>query len=124
MKNRILALALVTMALGVSGGIYAARSAAVETQIEAGLAIFLGCNLLFCLWLWHRAVPGSGDAMVAPVLALAAAGMLVGILPRLLWPASESLHVTGSVVSGTMAIMLLVWQIRRRRALHAGRRLS
>ena len=38
--------------------------------VQAGLAIVIGSNLVLCLWLWYRAPPGSGDAMVMPVVAL------------------------------------------------------
>jgi cytochrome bd-type quinol oxidase subunit 2 len=105
------------LALGVWADIHAEQSASVMAEIQAGLAMLIGCNLLLFLWLWYRARPGSGGAMVAPVMALSMAFMLVGILPRVLWPAADGLHLAGSIASMSAMIVLLIVQIRRRRNL-------
>ena len=104
-------------ALGIWGGIQAYRSSSISAEIQVGLVIVIGCNLLLCLWLWYRAKSGSGDAMNAPVIALLSASMLVGILPRVVWPADEGIRIAASIASiiGTTAVLII--QLRRRRRL-------
>ena len=120
--KRVLGVAVVAAALGVWGGVRAWQSASVTVEIQAGLAIVIGCNLVLCLWVWYRARPDSGDAMVMPVIALLSASMLVGILPRLFWPAAERIHIAGSLASKIGTIVVLIVQIRRLRSLRRGTR--
>lgn len=121
--KRILGLtAVVAAVLGFWGGVSAWQSAGVGTNILAGAAILIGANLLFCVWLWRRAQPGSGDAMVLPTLVALAASMLPGILPRLFWPAAEDLQVAGSITSVLVVTVLVVMQIRNRRRLRRAAR--
>ena len=101
-------------AIGLWAGVSAYESLSFMGNIQAGFAILFGSNLLFSLWLWYRAEAGSGDAMVAPTLVLLSASMLLGVLPRVLWPAAERLHIAGSVVSVVVPTVLLIMQIRRR----------
>ena len=118
--NRVLGVAIVAAALGVWGGVRAWQSASVSGNIQAALAIVIGGNLILCLWVWYRARPGSGDAMVVPVIALLSAAMLVGILPRVFWPAAEGIHIAGSIASLIVTTVVLIMQIRRRRSLRRG----
>jgi len=115
--KRILGLTAVAAAVGVWAGVSAWQSASVMANIQAGLAIVIGGNLLFCLWLWHRAKPGSGDAMAGSIVVLLSASMLLGILPRLFWPAAEGLQIAGSIASILVVTVLVIVQIRRRRRL-------
>jgi len=108
--KRLIGLALVAAAVGVWAGVRAWPS---ESTVQTGLAIVMGGNLLMCLWLWYRARPGSGDAMVLPGVALLSASMLLGILPRLFWPAAERLHIAASIASVIVTTGLLVTEIRR-----------
>lgn len=105
----------IAVALGVWAGVNGWGSAVVMTRIHAGLAMLFACNLLFCLWLWYRAKPVSGDPMVLPGLVLMSAAMLIGGLPRLFWPAAEGLQVAASITSALVIITMLIVQIRRRR---------
>ena len=89
---------------------------------DIGLAIVIACNLVVCLWVWYRARPGSGDAMAMPVVAAVSASMLVGILPRVFWPAARDIHIAGSIISTTVTTILLVVQIRRLRSRRQGAR--
>jgi hypothetical protein len=114
--NRISGVVTVVVAvLGFWGGFKAWHSAGVGTNILAGVAIVIGCNLLFCVWLWHRAQPGSGDAMFLPGLVVLSGSMLLGVLPRLFWPAAENLQIAGSIASVLGAAVALVMQMRSRR---------
>jgi len=122
--KRILGLTAVAAAVGVWAGVSAWQSASVMANIQAGLAIVIGGNLLFCLWLWHRAKPGSGDAMVLPTVVLLSASMLLGILPRLFWPAAEGFQTAGSIASILVPTVLVIMQIRRRRRLRRAARLG
>jgi hypothetical protein len=116
--QRILGLtAVFAAAVGVWAGVSAWQSASVMENVQAGLAIAIGVNLLFCLSLWYRAQRGSGDAMVLPTLVLLSASMLLGILPRLFWPAAEGLHIAGSIASILVTAVLVIMQIRRLRRL-------
>ncbi len=121
MTKRILGFALAAFALGVWGGFRAWQSASMVT-FQAGLAFVVACNLLLCLWLLYRARPGSGDAMVLPSVALLSASMLVGILPRLLWPDARGLQLAGLIVSIIVPTVLLTNQIRQRRRLRRNAR--
>ena len=64
---------------------------------QAVLAIVIGGNLVLCLWVWYRARPASGAVKAMPVIALLMVAMLVGILPKLFWPAAEGIHMAGSM---------------------------
>jgi hypothetical protein len=122
--KRILGLTAVAAVVGVLAGVSAWQSASVMANFQAGLAIVIGGNLLFCLWLWHRAEPGSGDAMVLPTVVLLSASMLLGILPRLFWPAAEGLQIAGSIATILVTAILVIMQIRRLRRLRRGARLG
>ena len=96
---------------------------------QAVLAIVIGGNLVLCLWVWYRARPASGAVKAMPVIALLMVAMLVGILPKLFWPAAEGIHMAGSIASLivttgviVMQIRRIVIQIRRRRNPHRGAR--
>jgi drug/metabolite transporter (DMT)-like permease len=110
--------AALAFALGIWVGLQPHRFA--SSKIEAGLAIVIGCNLLLALWLWYRARPGSGDAMAAPVTALLSASMLVGILPRVFWPADEGIRIAGLIASVIATTGVVIMQRRRRRRLRRG----
>jgi len=118
--KRLVAVVAVVFALGIWGGMRAYHSDSLAMQIQTGIAIAMGCNLLLCLWIWFRARPGSGDAMVVPTMALLSASMLVGILPRLFWPAAERIHIAASIVSIFGSTVVIVMQIRRLRRLRRG----
>jgi FtsH-binding integral membrane protein len=121
--NRMLGLAAVVAAvLGFWAGVSAWQQAGVGTNILAGVAILIGGNLLLCVWLWRRAQPGSGDAMVLPTVVVLSAAMLLGILPRLFWPAAEGLQIAGSIASVLVMTVVVVIQIRNRRRLRRGTR--
>ena len=107
---------LVAMA-GIWAGASAWRSSAIMTNVQAGLAILIAANLLFCLWLWRRAQPGSGDAMVLPGTMLLSVAMLLGIVPKLFWPAAEGVQIAGTIASVIVVTIMLVLQIRNRRSL-------
>jgi hypothetical protein len=110
-------LALVAGMIGVWAGFNFGRSDTITTNIHAGLAALIGANLLFSSWVWWRATPGSGDAMVMPTVILISAAMLIGILPRLLWPSNDGSHMVGSIASAVIVTFLAFVQIRKRRRL-------
>ena len=122
MTKRILGFTVAAFVLGVWGGMGGWLSASVMVTFQAGLAFVVSCNLLLCLWLLYRARPGSGDAMVLPSVALLSASMLVGILPRLLWPDLKGLQHAGTIVSIIVTTVLLTMQIRHWRRLRRNAR--
>jgi hypothetical protein len=117
----LIGLALAAFGLGVWAASRADGSALIETRFQTGIAIFLGCNLLFGIWVWWRAKPGSGDRMLMPTNSLMTAAMLIGILPRLFWPAAQSAHIAATIVSlGVMAVTVIVQHRRRKRIRQGG----
>ena len=119
MHKLLLALVFVgSAALGAWA--YATNSPAVLTSFrmtaKGVMVTVMGANLILSIWVWLRAKPGSGDAMVSPTLMFLPAAMLVGWVPGLIWPEAER---TASLVSLVMVISLLVKQVRDRRRLHA-----
>ena len=118
-SKRFLAVAVVT-ALGIGAGFAAWPSTSVMTTVRAGAAILFAGNLILCLVLWARAEPGSGDAMVLPTLVLISASMLLGIVPRLLWPAASTLHIAASVASVSVLAVVAIRQIHSRRRSRPG----
>lgn len=115
-----LGLAAGTFVLGAWAGFRAYGSASLESQFLTGMAIFIGCNLLFGSWVWYRAKPESGDRMVLPGVMLMSAVMLINILPRLFWPAAERLHVAMGILSVALSAIVLIMQIRRRAQRQSG----
>ena len=111
----MLLLALAAGIVGVWTGFTFGRSETADTNIQAGLAVLIGANLLFSSWVWWRAKPGSGDAMVLPTLVLLSAAILIGILPRLFWPSNDESHIIGSITSAVILIFIAVVQVRKRR---------
>jgi hypothetical protein len=110
-------LVLVAGMIGVWVGFTFGRSDSITTNIHAGLAALIGANLMFSSWVWWRATPGSGDAKVMPTVMLISAAMLIGILPRVLWPSNDVSHAVGSIASALIVTFLAFLQIRKRRRL-------
>jgi hypothetical protein len=110
-------LALLAAGLGLWAGFRAAQSASEPTLIQAGVASLIAGNLIFMTWVWYRARPGSGDAMVLPGLVVLSVAMLVGLVPRLLWPGHDRIQIGGSVVSVALTSIVVVTTVRRNRQL-------
>jgi hypothetical protein len=91
----------------------------MKLNVELALVVIIGGNLLFMLWLWYRAVPGSGARPVLPAQIVLSISMLVGILPRVLWPTAERLTISGSIASVILTIVAVVVGVRRQRRLRA-----
>lgn len=113
----IILVAAVAGALGIWAGFNGWQSTAITTTIHAGVALVIGGNLLVCSWVWSRAKPGSGDAMVLPTVILLSAAILVGILPRLFWPSADGVHMASSIASAAIVTVIAVVQSRKRRRL-------
>ena len=91
----------------------------MKSNVELALVVFIGGNLLFMLWLWYRALPGSGPRLVVPAQIVLSISMLVGILPRVLWPTAERLKISSSIASIILTIVAVVVGVRRQRRLRA-----
>jgi hypothetical protein len=112
---------LVAGAIGLWAGFSFGRSGTVATSVHA---VLIGANLLFSSWVWWRAKPGSGDAMVLPTVMFISAATLIGILPRLFWPSNDGSHMVGSIASAVIMTFIAVVQIRKRRRLRGQARAS
>jgi len=114
--------ALVAWALGLWAGVRAWQSAADMSRIQLVVAVVIGANLVFALWMWSQARPGSADAVFVPTVVLVSAAILVNHLPRLLWPDAQSVQIGAFILSGLMIAAALITQVRRRRRLLQSRR--
>ena len=122
--KRVLGVTVVALAVAVWAGVRAWQSGSVAVNKDAVLAIVLGGNLVLCLWVWYWARPRSGAVKEMPVVALLTLAMLLGILPKLFWPAAEGSHFAGTIASlivttgvSVVQIRRIVLEIRRRRSL-------
>ena len=111
--KRMALLVLLAAGLGVWAGFRGAHSASDATLILSGLALFVAGNLIFMAWVWYRARPGSGDAMVLPGLVLLSVAMLTGLVPRLLWPGHVEMQIGAAVVSAALTVVVVVMHVRR-----------
>ena len=84
------------------------------------LVVFIASNGLFIAWLWYRARPESGERTVLPMFLLLSISMLVGLLPRVLWPTAERVKIGGSIASIILTVLATI--IGARRLFRAGRR--
>lgn len=107
--------AALALGLGVWSGVHAEQTGAVTTPTV--LAVVIGGNLLLLIWLWRRARPGSGDAIFLPPFALLSAGILLELLPGLLWPNDRTVHIAGSIASLVLTTIGVVMVVQRRRRL-------
>jgi len=113
--KRTIQLAVLVAALAFCGGVLAYGHRSAAWFIQAALAIAFAGNLAFSLWLWRRAPPDSGDAMVLPTTTMASASMLCGLLPRVLWPEVGYAHVAGWAVGLFLATLMWIRRILDRR---------
>lgn len=112
-RARLLVIPVVALALWAGYRSYPSTS--LRTEFETVLAVVMAANLVFCLWIWSRAKPGSGDAIAMRFMSLFMAAMLINLVPKLVWPQFEGLQIAGSVVSAVTITVLVVMLIRRRR---------
>jgi hypothetical protein len=127
--KRVLGVAVVALAIGVWAGIRAWPSASGAVNKDTVIAIVLGGNLVLCVWVWYWARPRAGAVKAMPFVALLTVAMLLGILPKLFWPAADGVHIAGTVASLIVTTGVTVTQIRRiaieihrRRSLNRGAR--
>ena len=83
------------------------------------IALVIGANLLFMIWAYRRARPESGGRQFLPLILLSTS-MLIGILPRVLWPNSERIQISGSIASIVLTTVVVITM--RRNLVMRGRR--
>ena len=113
----MLGVAVAAVGFGLWAGFNGWSSPPILKTVNAGLSALIGANLLFCSWLLWRAKPGSGDATVLPMLIVLSVAILLGNLPRLLWPESDALRMAGSIACLLIVTIVLVVEMRKRRRL-------
>jgi magnesium-transporting ATPase (P-type) len=125
--KRGLGVAVVALVIAAWAGIRAWPSASVAVNNDTVIAIVLGVNLVLCLSVWYWARPRAGAVKAMPFVALLMVAMLLGLLPRLFWPAADGIHVAGTVASlivttgmSVMQVRRILTEIRRRRSLRHG----
>lgn len=83
------------------------------TNLYIGAVVLAGCGLMLMILAWHRARPGSGDAIFLPPQLLLSFSILLGVLPRLFWPKADSVQISCSIASIILATVSVVMSIRR-----------
>ncbi len=99
-------LALVGIWAGVLGW---ERSASPTAGLQAVAAVLIGLSLASMTWMLRRARPESGDFSALPPVVLLSASMLVGLVPRLVWPDHDGLETGTAVTSIVMTIVGVIW---------------
>jgi hypothetical protein len=84
-------------------------SASTSAGLQAVAAVLIGVNLASMTWMLRRARPASGDFSALPPLVLLSTSMLVGLVPRLLWPDHDGLEIGTAIASIVMTIVAVVW---------------
>jgi len=80
-------------------------------NVEIALVIVISCNLVFTAWLWYRARSESDKLRSLPMLLVLSIAMLVGILPRVLWPEAERVKIGGSIASIVLSIVAMILSV-------------
>lgn len=92
----------------------------MATKSEIVSLVFIACSMVLAAWAWYRARPGSGERNLLPMLLLLSISMLVGLLPRVLWPDAARVKIGGSIASIVLTVIATL--IGARRLSRAGRR--
>lgn len=107
------------MSLGLAAGLRASSSAAISMNVDLAIAAWWGITVLFCLWVWHRAEPGSGDRMLMPNMMMLSATQLLWVMPRILFPDGGWPRGVGYGLALCATAGILVRLLRQRRAQRA-----
>lgn len=107
---------VVAMAFGIALGLSGWQSASVMAKVDVALAVFFGGLLLFSLWHWNRAKPDSPDRKLMSTIMMPSAALLLGAMPRIVWPDGGWPRTVASILALCAMIGVLIWQWRQRRA--------
>jgi hypothetical protein len=83
------------------------------TTLKIVAVVLVGISLVAQGWMWRQLRRDGGDTSVLVPMFTVCVSMLIGVLPRLLWPSHESVQIAGSVVSIVLTSIAMVLSMRR-----------
>lgn len=106
---------VIAMALGIAVGLSVWQSASVMAKVDLAIAVFFGGMLLFSMWHWNRAKPDSPDRKFMSTMMMLSAALLLGAMPRVLWPDGGWPRTAASILTLCATTGILIWLLRSRR---------
>jgi hypothetical protein len=103
------------MSLGLAMGLRGWASAAISMKVDLVIAVYFFGMLLVCLWNWNRAAPDSPDRRFMSTMMMLSAALLLGAMPRVLWPEGGWPRMAGSTLALCATIGILIRLLRQRR---------
>lgn len=107
------------MAFGIALGLSGWQSASVMEKFDLAVVVFFGGLLLFSTWHWNRATRDSPDRRFLSTMTLLSASLLLGAMPRVVWPDGGWLRTAASLLALCASTGILIWLLRQRRKLPA-----
>ena len=83
------------------------------TDLRVASALLAAASLVVFLWARYRAQSRSDKQVPSLALLLVPVAILVGTLPRLLWPDARQIQNTASIVSMLLAALAVVVMVRQ-----------
>lgn len=106
---------VVAMAFGTALGLSGWQSASVVAKVDLAIAVFFGGLLLFSTWHWNRTKPDSPDRKLMSTLTMLSAALLLGAMPRVVWPDGGWSRTAASILALCASTGILIWLLRERR---------
>jgi hypothetical protein len=106
---------VVAMALGIAAGLNVGQSESVMAKVDVASVVLLGGLLLFSMWHRNRAKPDSPDRQSLSTMMMVFGALLLGAMPRVVWPDGGWQRLAASVFALCVSIGILIWVLRVRR---------
>jgi hypothetical protein len=106
---------VVAMTFGIALGVSGWQSASVMEKVDLAVVVFFGGLLLFSTWHWNRATPDSPDRRFMSTMTLLSASLLLGAMPRVVWPDGGWPRTAASILALCASTGILIWLLRQRR---------
>jgi hypothetical protein len=106
---------VIAMALGVAAGLNVWQSESLMAKIDVAIAVLFGGLLLTSMWGWYHATSDSPDRKVLSTMMMVYAVLLLGLMPRIVWPDGGWPRTAASIVALCASIGILIWLLRSRR---------
>jgi ABC-type glucose/galactose transport system permease subunit len=106
---------VVAMALGVAAGLSVWQSTSLMAKVDVAIAVLFGGLLLTSMWGWYHATSDSPDRKVLSTMMMVYAALLLGLMPRIVWPDGGWKRTAASILALCASTGILIWQLRERR---------